>query len=115
MSSKIDENQDYYRFKSIKRKIVNYFDIRLTWHCSKCLADGVNGGIHSVEAPIKEKQEYNFHILIAKNCTKIMDILKYKYYDSPEGQDCLGKMVYMSKWAAYFGKCNRGLHSVGII
>jgi hypothetical protein len=32
-----------------------------------------------------------------------MEILKYKYYDSPEGQDCLGKVFYMSKWSAYFG------------
>ncbi|KAI9563034.1 hypothetical protein GHT06_010491 [Daphnia sinensis] len=30
-------------------------------------------------------------------------LMNYKYYDSPEGQDCFQKMFYMSKHAAYFG------------
>ena len=34
----------------------------------------------------------------------MQSLLKYKYYDSPEGQDGFHKMFYMSRHAAFIGK-----------
>lgn len=33
-----------------------------------------------------------------------MELMKYKYYDTPDGQDCFPKMFYISKYAASVGK-----------
>ncbi len=33
-----------------------------------------------------------------------MGLLTYKYYDSPEGQECFEKMFYMSKYSAFLGE-----------
>lgn len=38
-----------------------------------------------------------------------MGILNYKYYDSPEGQECFHKMFYMSKHAALISKLITGI------
>ena len=33
-----------------------------------------------------------------------MELMRYKYYDTPEGQDCFPKMFYMAKVAATCGE-----------
>ncbi len=33
-----------------------------------------------------------------------MELMKYKYYDSPEGQDVFAKMFYTSKQCSKAGK-----------
>jgi len=42
-----------------------------------------------------------------------MEFMKYKYYDSPEGQDVFKKMFYTSKEASKAGKwCHNSLAMV---
>lgn len=65
------------------------------------LADDFQRGHNPKEFQISRSKTklFCFSIFLIK-----MGLLNYKYYDSPEGEECYHKLFYMSKHAAFIGE-----------